>query len=128
MKKIVLLAMLFLSISSLSYAQKGAQFKWNKTIHDFGEFKEGETQHYTFEFTNTGDKPLVIYKASVSCGCTTVDWDKKPVAPGKTGQIKVSYDSKGKPYPFNKSIWIMSNVSSSKANSNVELKIKGVAK
>ncbi len=128
MKKLLFLAAIFMSFSAISKAQTGPAFKWDKSVHDFGEFKEGEVQHYTFEFTNVGNKPLVIYKASVSCGCTTVDYDKAPVAPGKKGKIKVTYDSKGKPYPFNKSIWIMSNVTNDKSNSNVELKIKGIAK
>lgn len=63
---------------------------------DFGEIQDGEKITHTFKFTNTGSEPLVISKAVGSCGCTVPDWPKEPIAPGKTGEIKVQYDSRGK--------------------------------
>ena len=39
----------------------------------------------TYNFTNTGDKPLVISKVTSSCGCTEVDWTKSPIPAGGKG-------------------------------------------
>ncbi len=124
MKKVIVLCTMLLATVALK--AQGPAFTWEKTTHDFGKFKSGEVRETTFSFTNSGDKPLVIYKASASCGCTKATWTKEPIKPGGTGTIVVTYDSKDKPYPFQKSIWVMSNASNG-GKSNVELTIKGVA-
>ena len=45
-------------------------------------------------YTNTGKKPLILDNVTTNCDCTEVDWSKKPVMPGKTGVIKVTYTAK----------------------------------
>lgn len=37
------------------------------------------------------------------------EWTKEPIAPGKTGDVKVTYNPKGRPGPFYKTISIYSN-------------------
>ncbi len=59
--------------------------------HDFGTIEQNTTNPYTFSFTNTGDKPLIISDAKGSCGCTVPDYPKQPVMPGEKGEIKVVY-------------------------------------
>ena len=88
-----------------------AQIKFDKTAHDFGKFSEEDPiVKCTFTFTNTGDKPLVINQAVASCGCTVPSYTKTPILPGKTGQIKVTYNGKGKfPGHFKKSITVRTN-------------------
>ena len=80
------------------------------TSFDFGTIKEadGKVSH-TFEVSNTGDMPLVITRVIASCGCTTPEWPKEPVAPGKKAQIKVTFDPAGRPGPFTKTISVYSN-------------------
>lgn len=77
--------------------------------HDFGTIEEGVIASYEFEFTNTGDQPIEIAKVQASCGCTTPYWTKEVIYPGKQGKIKASYNSKGRPGPFSKSVTIQSN-------------------
>ncbi len=125
MKKVLII--LALVVSSVALRAQGASFDWSKTSHDFGKFKEGTVQKVEFEFTNKGDKPLIIYKASASCGCTKATWPKQPIKPGEKGVIVVTYDSKDKPYPFQKSVWVMSNANKGSKSNNVELTIKGIA-
>lgn len=69
---------------------------FKETVYDFGTVKQGEVINHTFTFTNTGKEPLVIENASASCGCTVPEWTKTPIAPGKTGEIKVQFNSTGK--------------------------------
>ena len=90
----------------------GAQavIKFDKTVHNFGTFKESVVQKCVFEFTNTGDKPLVINQAVASCGCTVPKHTKTPVAPGAKGTIEVVYNGQGKfPGHFKKTITVRSN-------------------
>ena len=88
----------------------GPQIVFDDESHNFGTIKEGIIAIYTFRFTNTGDQPLVLKDVRPSCGCTTPDWSKEPVQPGKTGQIIVKFNSAGRPGKFNKSITVTSNI------------------
>jgi hypothetical protein len=64
--------------------------------YNYGTINEGELVEHVFKFTNTGKEPLIISKASGSCGCTVPDWPKNPIPPGGQGEIAVKFDSKGK--------------------------------
>lgn len=74
---------------------KEAVIQFNKTEFDFGKILQGEVVSYTFHFTNTGEAPLLITNVEKSCGCTASDYSRDPIAPGGSGEIKVTYDSKG---------------------------------
>jgi hypothetical protein len=92
--------------------------------HDFGTLKEGPEATYVFKFKNVGKQPLIITNASASCGCTVPVFEKSPVLPGKTGEIKVTYNTAGRGgQPFNKTVFITSNAASEKPT--YEIFIKG---
>jgi len=76
---------------------------------DFGTIEEGPAADHVFTFTNTGKEPLIIQRVQPSCGCTTPDWTKEPVAPGKTGMIKASYGTQGRPGHFEKTMTVFTN-------------------
>ena len=99
-----------------------AVLKLDTTNHNFGKFDENTPVTHVFKFQNTGDEPLVIHQALSSCGCTIPKFTKDPILPGKSGEIKVTYNGKGK-YPghFKKAITIRSNAS----NKLVRLYIEG---
>ena len=84
-------------------------FSIESTEFDFGKVNEGDIVNHVFEFTNTGKSPLVIDKATASCGCTVPDWPKHPIGVGETGEIKVRFDTKGKPNQQIKTISITAN-------------------
>jgi len=109
MKKISqsLFLLAFLGFFSPLFAQ--GSFSFVEEVHDFGKIKEGVMAEYKFVFTNKGDQPIVISRVQASCGCTTPEWSKEPILRGQTGEIKVVYNSKGRPGAFNKSIHIYSN-------------------
>lgn len=70
--------------------------KFEQEEYDWGTVMDGEKVTKIFKFKNTGKEPLIITKANATCGCTVPDWPKDAIAPGKSGEIKVVYDSKGK--------------------------------
>ncbi|MFT7057439.1 MAG: hypothetical protein ACJAXB_001731 [Candidatus Endobugula sp.] len=88
-----------------------AAFKWDDTLHNFGTIQQGEVVNYTFKFTNVGTEDLIIESASASCGCTVPSKPEGPIAPGKTGEIVVRYDSKGKNGQQSPVITIVANTS-----------------
>ncbi|VBB48157.1 conserved exported hypothetical protein [uncultured Paludibacter sp.] len=90
--------------------------------HDFGQVNEQDGKiTYVFEFTNTGSTPLIVQRVQASCGCTTPDWTKEPIEPGKKGTITATYNPQGRPGVFTKSITVYSNAS----NETEVLYIKG---
>jgi Protein of unknown function (DUF1573) len=106
MKKLFF-AFAFLFVASFANAQGVIKFKTES--HDFGKVEEGVQAAWTFEFTNTGTAPVVISNAQASCGCTTPDWTKEPVMPGKTGKVMASFNSQGRPGNFSKTVTVISN-------------------
>jgi len=100
--------------------------KFPTTEHDFGSIPEGPKVTTSFKFTNTGKEPIIVQNATAGCGCTTPVWDKKPVAPGKTGVVEVGFNSDGRPGTFTKEVTVafVSGINSDKTGS-MKLTIKG---
>jgi len=70
--------------------------KFSETKFDFGKVKEGDTVMHEFKITNTGDEPLMIYKAVGSCDCVAALFTTKPVMPGAEETIKVYFKTIGR--------------------------------
>lgn len=108
MKRIIL-AVLAVSLCQMAVmAQPKATFK--ESSYDFGVIKEsnGPVKH-TFEFVNTGDKPLLIVDALASCGCTRPSYTAKPVKPGKKGKVEVTFSPIGRAGAFRKTVKVKTN-------------------
>ena len=127
MKKsyILLLALFILPFCASAQEQTVKEadvIRFDKKVHDFGDvlIAEGPVK-CTFTFTNISDKPIVINNVISSCGCTTPSWTKEPIMPGKTGTIKVHYNTNNIG-GFTKTITVTSNAVD---NPRVVLKIKG---
>ncbi len=94
MKK-VLITLLAFTVSSVSIAQKKvtdvAQFKAD--VIDLGKLKVGNPSTAVFSVTNIGKEALIIETANATCGCTIGDYTKPPIAPGKKGEVKATYNA-----------------------------------
>ena len=122
MKKILVIFLIIMSVAGMANAnsKKGAEITFKVTTHDFGYIQEKNGPvAYDFNFENTGDAPLIIVSANASCGCTKPSYPKKPIAPGESGIIKVTFKPKHRPGAFNKVVTVNTN-----ANSK-HLRIKG---
>lgn len=105
---------LLLALCTISPIMSQAIIKFEKTVINFGSFKEDKPQTCEFVFTNTGDKPLVIQQAYGSCGCTVPSIPNDPIQPGKQGVIKVTFNGKGQFLGhFKKAVTVRSNASNS---------------
>lgn len=90
---------------------RGPLLKLTETVYDFGnvERKGGDVSH-VFPFRNEGDRPLVVLRVVTSCSCVKASFPKRPVAPGQSGEIRITYEPhKSEPGAFNKVIQIYSN-------------------
>ncbi len=86
----------------------GASFSWREETFDFGSIPQGTPVTHVFEFTNTGNQPLVISTVDKSCGCTTPKWTTEPILPGKKGTVSATYNAASMG-GFNKTITVHSN-------------------
>ncbi|MFV8837948.1 DUF1573 domain-containing protein [Salinimicrobium soli] len=107
MKKLVAIA-IFLFAGIAVQAQEVAKIEFKSEVIDYGEIEKGSDGVRIFEFTNTGNIPLVITDVTSSCGCTIPEKPKDPILPGKTGEIKVKYDTT-RVGPIRKTITVYSN-------------------
>ncbi len=99
---------LFLSFAALLAGQP--VMKLSTTEHDFGKFREeAGSQKFNIEVTNTGNAPLVIQNIVASCGCTTPEWTRQPIAAGGKGVITAIYDPANRPGAFNKTLSVYTN-------------------
>jgi hypothetical protein len=109
--KALSLFLLFLCFAAMTNAQQAEPLLFREKTHDFGEVSEtGGNADYEFTFTNNAGRPVKILSVQASCGCTTPNWSKEPVDAGKQGFVKVSFDPRGKPGYFNKSLTITTDI------------------
>ena len=108
-KRFFLIIILFLTASTLSFADKGPRISFTTDHHDFGNVLQGKTVEYTFRFENKGTEDLLIKEVTTSCGCTAALVSSSTVKPGEKGEITVSYDSQGRAGAVSRTITIVSN-------------------
>jgi Protein of unknown function (DUF1573) len=131
MKKLILTLGFVASLSFVSFAQEHsandghnhgavattpaptslADIKFDNMVHDYGNITQGDNGECVFKFKNTGKEPLIITMCQGSCGCTVPQCPKDPILPGKTGEIKVKYDTQ-RVGPISKSVTVQSNAKS----------------
>lgn len=126
MKKLALSFLMMLFVVAAFAQQKaatvsGPQITFQESEFNFGDLKQGEKVEHVFTFKNTGTAPLILSNVLTTCGCTASEWPKEPVAPGKTAQIKVTFNSAGKMGVQNKVVTIVSNA----VNAQEQVKMVG---
>jgi hypothetical protein len=138
MKKITTLFVLFIAIVFASKAQESVvpnndpnapEIKIENETLDYGTVDYDANGIREFKFKNIGKSPLTITSVQGECGCTstTIDgkpgWPQEPILPGKSGVIRVKYDTK-RAGRFEKNVTITTNGKMSA----VKVKIKGEVK
>ncbi|MFL1895879.1 DUF1573 domain-containing protein [Aquimarina sp. 2-A2] len=120
MKRMMLILFVGVLSTTLNAQDTKAQIEFKTDVVDYGEIMKGSDGIRKFEFTNTGNAPLVISRVYSSCGCTIPKKPEGPIAPGATGIIEVKYDTK-RVGPIRKTITVYSNAE----EGTKAIKIKG---
>lgn len=81
--------------SVVLFAQKKADdvAKFKADVIDLGKIEQGNPSTATFYLSNISSEPLIIEQANPTCGCTIGDYTKAPIAKGKEGWIKATYNA-----------------------------------
>ena len=57
--------------------------EFDRYVHNFGDIMlDSGPVSCTFNLTNKGSKPVVIYNVTTTCGCTDVEWTREPIRAG----------------------------------------------
>lgn len=96
--------------------EKLTAIEWETTTKDYGTIQEGQKLEVSFTFKNVGNENLVIKSVSPSCGCTAAEPPAKPIPPGGTGEIKASFDSKGRMGENHKDLYVEANTEGTKTH------------
>lgn len=118
--KVIKISMLALALGLMSFTGTPVQnngsvkevtvggITWKAESVDVGEIPQGTPKTIEFEFKNNTDKDVLITNVKPTCGCTAADYTKTPVAPGKTGYVKATYNAAAAG-AFTKSITVTTN-------------------
>jgi len=85
-----------------------------ESSYSFGKIPQGRPVIHVFTVQNTGQEPLMLENVQASCGCTTPEWSRAPIAPGADATIKVGYNAYSEGH-FNKTVTIFYNNGQTKA-------------
>ena len=108
----LLIAIMLPATAASSERQSGGpEIEFTETVHEFGNIREdGGPVTCKFTFRNTGNAPLVIVTASASCGCTKPKFTPRPVSPGESGEVTVTYNPLGNRGEFDKTVTVRTNI------------------
>jgi hypothetical protein len=105
-----LFVIIFLAISSsMLLAEPTPKIKFNHESWDFGRVNQGDILTHVFSFRNEGDATLRINRVRTSCGCTAALVSEKRIEPGKTGELKVNFNTRGYEGEVSKYIYVETN-------------------
>lgn len=110
--------------SVIGYSQNGPKIEFSapdNTI-DYGKISKSDNGLRSFEFTNTGDAPLLVTSAESTVSSIVVTKPAAAVMPGKKGKIDVKYNMTAG--PIRKTITVETNAVNY-PDGRVALKIKG---
>ena len=87
-----------------------AQLVFAPAAWDFGTIEEsGGRVSHTFTGVNRGAEPVVVLDVVTSCGCTVPEFSRRPVLPGDSTRVTVTYDPMNRPGVFSKSLGVYSS-------------------
>lgn len=92
MKHILTLLICVITLAGFSQAK----LSFDHRTHRFPKTKEGVLLEHDYTFTNTGNQPLLIDGITVGCTCTKFTYPKKPILPGESGIIHITFDTNEK--------------------------------
>ncbi len=125
---LTVIGLLFIQITD-SFGQNGdqdsdgAKIVFAENSKNFGDIVQGDVVEHTFTFENQGNQPLVLSNVLVTCGCTATKWPREPIAAGKSGEITVRFDSKGKSGAQNKIVTVVSNAVNSREKVSIKTNV-----
>jgi len=110
-------------VSETLEVKDGPQIAFEEKTKKFDDITQGDVVEHVFKFKNNGNRALILSNVLTTCGCTATEWPREPIAPGKSGEIHVKFNSAGKMGPQNKIVTIVSNATNPKEKVSIKTNV-----
>jgi hypothetical protein len=81
------------TLKAVDDSQNSGKVEWINRSENTGKVPFGVPVVREFRMKNISRENLMLLQVRSTCHCVTVDWTREPIAPGKTGFIRVTYDA-----------------------------------
>jgi len=126
MKRLFTYLLLIIAATLGARAADGDILKFETTKYDFGTISDDHAPVvYEYRFTNTSDEAVAVLSVSTGCGCTRPEYPLKPVAPGKTAVIKITFLPAGQRGNINKDIKVRYRGAKARNSKRTTLRLNG---
>ena len=128
MKRLFTYLIILIAAAATAFAagKDDGLLRFETTEYDFGKIDDThEPITYLYKFTNVSDQPVAVLSVSTGCGCTRPEYPLKPVAPGKSAEIKITFLPKGQGGWINKDIKVRYRAAKAKLSKRTTLRLKG---
>ena len=99
---------------------RNTQVTADKMEFDLGILSKGDAKTLSVSIKNVGGSPFMIFDTRASCGCTHIEYEKKPIHPDSTTIVSITYNADDRGY-FNKTVSVYGNMD----NSPLIIRLKG---
>ncbi len=104
-------------------AQEEPLMVFDTLVHDFGTIIEGESVVCYFDYGNEGGEDLLITDVEATCGCTTPNWSREPLEPGRGETLEIIFDASGRSGEQRKLVTVRSNASNQVVQLTIRAKV-----
>lgn len=104
-------------------SQRQPQAQIDQTEYDFGRMDLDVKGQHEFVIRNMGEAPLRLESGPTTCSCTVSNLDKKELPPGGSTTVRIDWNAKGEPGPYQQTAAIITN---DPKNPRIELTVRGV--
>lgn len=128
MKRLFTYLIILIAAAATAFAagKDDGLLRFETTEYDFGSIDDThEPITYLYKFTNVSDQPVAVLSVSTGCGCTRPEYPLKPIAPGKSAEIKITFLPKGQAGWINKDIKVRYRAAKAKSSKRTTLRLKG---
>ena len=106
--------------ASTTQSTHNTQVEADNTEFDLGTIRKRDVKTVSVSIKNVGKSPFLIFDTRASCGCTHIEYEKRPISPGSTTMISITYNADDMGH-FNKTVSLYGNIE----NSPLIIKLKG---
>lgn len=119
-------AALALAAAACIFAADGAagSLRWETETQSFPAEIGQEQVVATYPFTNAGDAPVTISKATASCGCTVPTLDKTVYQPGESGELTAIFTIGSRQGHQQKTIQVLTEEGSGSTTYSLQLEVE----
>lgn len=106
--------------ASITQSTPNTQVEADNTEFDLGTIPKGDAKTVSVSIKNVGESPFMIFDTRASCGCTHIEYEKRPILPDSTTVISIKYNADDRGH-FNKTVSLYGNIE----NSPLVIRLKG---